>query len=107
MNTVEDGKTTAIVSYLTIIGTVIAIVMNNEKKNTFAAFHVRQTLGLFLTHFALGYFVSAFDSWIATRIFWGILAILWGIGFFGALQGRELKIPVLGDLYQRLFKSIP
>lgn len=107
MNTVQDGKTTAIIGYLTIVGTVIAIVMNNEKKNTFAAFHIRQALGIFLTHFALGYFVSAFDSWVATRIFWGILALLWLIGFIGALAGHERKIPVLGDLYQRLFKSIP
>lgn len=107
MNTVEEGKTTAIVSYLTIVGTVIAIIMNNEKKNAFAAFHVRQALGLFLTHFALGYFVGALDSWMATRIFWGALAVLWLIGFIGALNGQERKIPVLGDLYQRLFKSIP
>ena len=107
MNTVQDGKPTAIVAYLTIIGTVIAIVMNNEKKNVFAAFHIRQALGLFLTHFALGYFVSAFDNWVATRIFWGILAVLWLIGFIGAIRGQQEKIPVLGNLYQRLFKSIP
>ena len=34
----EEGKQTAIISYITIIGTIIAIFMNNEKKNTFNAF---------------------------------------------------------------------
>src|SRR5690606_16078090 len=101
------GKTNAIISYLTIIGTVIALVMNNEKKNAFAAFHIRQTLGLFLTQFALGYFISSFDSWTATQVFWVILAICWLIGFSGAVTGVERKIPLIGDLYQKLFKSIP
>ena len=34
----EEGKTPAIVAYLTIIGTIIAYFMNNENKNPFASF---------------------------------------------------------------------
>ena len=30
---IEDGKGLAIISYLTIIGTIIAYFMNNDKKN--------------------------------------------------------------------------
>ena len=44
--TVEEGKTMAIISYLTFIGTIIAYVMNNDKKNSFASFHIRQMIGL-------------------------------------------------------------
>ena len=64
MNEIEQGKQTAIVSYLTIIGTIIAIFMNNETKNPFASFHIRQALGIFLTFFLLGYPVGYFDSWM-------------------------------------------
>ncbi len=107
MNTASEGKTAAIIGYLTIIGTVIALVMNNEKKNTFAAFHIRQALGLFLTQFMLGYLVGAADSWTVSYVFWGVIFALWLIGFSGAAQGVERHIPLLGPLYQKLFKSIP
>ena len=42
------GKTTAIVAYLTIIGAIIAITMNNEPKHEFARVHTRQAFGLHL-----------------------------------------------------------
>lgn len=50
---VEEGKTIAIISYITYIGLIIAIVLNNDKKNSFAAFHIRQSLGIGLTSIAL------------------------------------------------------
>ena len=58
--TIEEGKSNAIISYLTIIGTIIAFYLNNDKKNDFASFHIRQALGLWLTFFALGYVIGAF-----------------------------------------------
>lgn len=36
-----QGKNIAIISYLTVIGLVLAFVMNNEKKEPFASFHIR------------------------------------------------------------------
>ena len=45
---VQDGKTIAIISYITIIGTLIAFIMNQNKHNYFASFHIRQALGIFL-----------------------------------------------------------
>ena len=52
MNDIEKGKNTAIVSYLTIIGSIIAIFMNQyENRSEFGRFHIRQSLGIFLTFF--------------------------------------------------------
>lgn len=51
---VNDGKTIATIAYITIIGLIIAFVMNNDKKNTFAGYHIKQSLGLGLTGLALG-----------------------------------------------------
>ena len=45
--TVEEGKTMAIISYVTIIGLIIAFVSNNSKPNEFTSFHIRQSLGIF------------------------------------------------------------
>jgi uncharacterized membrane protein len=105
-DTVEQGKTNAIVSYLTIIGTIIAMVQNSGVKNPFASFHIRQALGIILTFFALGYPIGYFDSWMVTAGFYIFFFILWIYGFLGALQGQQNLIPILGPAFQKLFKSL-
>ena len=105
-NTTEQGKTLAIVSYLTIIGTIIAIIQNSENKNTFASFHIRQALGLSLLFMLLGTLVSGFDSWAVTGPFYLFFFALWVYGLIGAIQGRMTLIPFLGPFFQNLFKSL-
>ena len=51
---INKGKNIAIISYLTLIGTIIAILMNNEDKSEFARFHIRQALGIFNSHYQSG-----------------------------------------------------
>lgn len=105
-NTIEEGKNTAIVSHITIIGTIIAIIMNNDSKNTFAAFHIRQTLGIFLLFFALGYPVGLFDSWMISSSLYIFIFILWAYSFVSALQGQMNLIPFLGSFFQKFFKNL-
>ncbi len=108
MNTqnVEEGKTIAIISYLTWIGTLIAFFMNNSKKNSFASFHIRQMIGLIVLQFG----VSLIGNLVGLgMVEWAIhlfLLILWGYGFIGCINGKEKKIPLLGDLFQDWFKGI-
>lgn len=102
----EQNKNAAIVAYLTIIGSVIAIFMNSENKSSFASFHIRQALGIFLTFFALGYPIGYFDNWMISSAFYVFFFILWIYGFMGALNGEEKKVPLLGDFYQNIFKSL-
>ena len=45
----KEDTTVAILTYITIIGFVIAIVMHSSKKTALGAFHLRQGLGLFIT----------------------------------------------------------
>lgn len=102
---VQEGKTTGIISYLWWIGLIIAFFMNNTKKNTFASFHIRQSLGLCLFSLAsnlISAYVSSTAGWIL-----GIVSFaLWIIAFIGVLQGQEKKIPLLGDMFQNWFKTI-
>ena len=103
--TVNEGKTIAIISYLTIIGTLIAFIMNNDKKNSFASFHIRQMLGLFmlmLLAWVANNYINGFLGW-AIRLF---TIVLWVIGFIGAVQGQEKKVPLLGDQFQEWFKRV-
>jgi len=105
-NTVEDGKNIALTSHITIIGTIIAIIMNNDKKNAFASFHIRQTLGIFLLFFALGYPVGLFDDWMITSSLYVFIFILWSYSFISALQGQMNMIPLLGSFFQKFFKNL-
>jgi uncharacterized membrane protein len=107
MKNLDKSKNTAIVAYLTIIGAVIAIFMNQEEnKNEFASFHIRQALGLFLSFFLLGYFVGYVNSWTATSAFYLFYFILWIYGFIGALQGQKRLLPLVGEFFQSTFKSL-
>lgn len=105
-NTVNEGKTLALVAYLTLIGTLIAFFMNQEKRNPFTFFHVRQALGLGLLYIAIGYIVSSLDSMMVSMSFWIFFSVLFLYGIFGAITGKANKIPMLGDFFQNLFKSI-
>ena len=105
---IEKGKTYAVVSYLTIIGVIIAYFMNNEPQNksAFTSFHVRQSLGLWLTFYALGYIIGVFDSWYVTSGFYLFFAVLFIYGFGSALAKKAHPVPLLGPLYQKLFANL-
>ncbi|MEZ4856016.1 MAG: hypothetical protein R2812_06025 [Gelidibacter sp.] len=104
--TIQEGKTLAVVSYLTLIGTLIAFFMNNEKRNSFTAFHTRQALGLWILEMIFGFVTSGFDSWSITFSFWLFFGILFFYGIFNAFIGKAQSIPLLGDFFQKIFASI-
>ena len=105
-NTVNEGKTLALVAYLTLIGTLIAFFMNQDKRNEFTTFHVRQALGLGLLYIAIGYIVSSLDSMMVSMSFWIFFSVLFLYGIFGAITGKANKIPILGDFFQKIFNSL-
>jgi uncharacterized membrane protein len=102
----EEGKAAAIVAYLTIIGTIVAYFMNNDSKNPFASFHIRQALGIHITFYLLGILVSAFDSWMISSAFYIFILILWGYGLITAIQGEQNEVPVMGAYFQKWFSTI-
>ena len=104
--TIDTGQGIAIISYITIFGTIIAFFLNNSKKNEFASFHIRQALGLWLTFFALGYFVGLFDNWFVTFAFWIFFGVLFIYGFINSVAGNPQTVPFLGKFYQKIFSSL-
>lgn len=104
---VSEGKTTAIIAYITIIGLIIAFIMNNDKKNSFAAYHIRQSLGIGLTGLALSV-VAALPilGWIVSGLGGIFLFVLWIMGLISALNGQEKPVPLLGEKYQEWLKGV-
>lgn len=106
-DSVSEGKTTAIIAYLTLIGLIIAFVMNSDKKNSFASFHIRQSLGIGLTGLALGVVgVIPILGWLISIFGSLFLIVLWIIGFIGALNGQRKAVPLLGEKYQEWLGGI-
>lgn len=109
--TVKEGKNMAVIAYFTFVGTLIAWSMNADntggrKKNAFASFHIRQSIGLNVVFFVLGILVTGANSMMVTIPFWVFFAVLWGFGFTGALSGQLAVIPLLGSSFQKWFNRI-
>lgn len=96
----DNGKLVAILSYITIIGWVIAIILNSSNKTSLGRFHLRQALIIMI--------VGIVFSWIryVGWILGIILFIFWIIGLVAAIQGKEKEVPIIGSLAQKWFKGI-
>ena len=105
-NSVEEGKTIAITSYILIVGVPIAMSMNIENKNSFASFHIRQALGISLTFISLGLIISNFNSLLITIPMWISVSVLMTYGIISAINGSVKPIPILGRYFQNWFKNI-
>jgi uncharacterized membrane protein len=105
-NTIEEGKTAAIMSYILIVGVLIAISMNSENKNSFASFHIRQGLGISITFISLGLIISNFDNLMIAAPMWIFITVLMFYGIFSAAKGSTRPLPIVGALYQKWFKNI-
>jgi uncharacterized membrane protein len=103
---IEKGRKNAIISYITIFGTIIAYYLNNDNKSNFASFHIRQSLGLWLTFFALGYIIGSFNSWLITSSFYLFFAVLFVYGLSNAIARKAQEVPLVGALYQKIFSNL-
>lgn len=102
-----DPKTIAIIAYLTIIGLVVAFVLNNEKKDEFATFHIKQSLGLILI--SLGLFIIGMIpilGWILSFLGSIFLLYLWIMGLINAINHKTKSVPILGHQFEKWFANI-
>lgn len=110
----EDGKTVAIVSYITIIGWLIAyFAMHKDKKTELGSYHLRQTLLLYLVSLAVQIIarivISITLSGTLATLFYVIylvIFIFWVIGLIGAANGQKKPIPFIGEKAQSMFPGI-
>ncbi|HZH86993.1 MAG TPA: hypothetical protein VFD77_06735 [Brumimicrobium sp.] len=119
-NNQSTDTSVGIIAYITLIGFIIALVLNNDKKGetkAFGAFHLRQSIGLMLTAIILmiGFmiistmimFISLRFGFLLTSIIYpifylGILALLI-IGIINAANGNKKELPVIGAFISKTF----
>ncbi|HSH51369.1 MAG TPA: hypothetical protein VK982_06565 [Bacteroidales bacterium] len=103
----SESKNIAIIAYLTVIGLIIAFIMNSNKSHEFASFHIRQSLGLCITGLALGVVgMIPILGWLINIIGIFVLIYMWIMGLMKAVNGKRQPVPILGDRYEEWFAGI-
>jgi len=96
----SDDNLVAAVSYLWILSIVILLV---KKDSDYVTFHARQGLVLFGASIVLGIisiplFFLVFLIWLLQVVI--LVAVI--IGFIQALSGKRYKMPVVGDIAEKI-----
>ena len=92
MNT-KPNTSLATISYLTLIGFLIALIQNQSKKEAFTRYHLVQSLGLILTAIALSIIaIVPILGWIIYIIGIFLLLYMWVVSLMNAIKGREICI---------------
>ena len=99
----SNAQLIAVLSYITIIGWIIAFILYQNDKSELAIYHLRQSLGIVILSI-VGWVVFWIPilGWLAA-IF---LFVLWLMGLIYAAQGEARPVPVLGNFFQDIFKGI-
>lgn len=94
-------------AYLTVIGLIIAFNANQENRNEFTSFHIRQSLGLAVTGIILCVLAFIpFVGWLISTVGSIGVIILWLTGFMNALNHEKEAVPLLGNIYNHWFQNL-
>jgi uncharacterized membrane protein len=96
----DNSKLVAIISYITLIGWIIALVLHMNNKTKLGGFHIRQSLLLMIVSIVLNWIPVL--GWIVSIV----LLIFWIMGLISAIQGEEKQLPLIGAWAQNWFKGI-
>ncbi len=96
----SNAKLVGVLSYVTIIGWIVAILLHSNNRSEFGAYHLRQSLGLFLTGLILGWI-----PWIGWLL-WMVLVAFLIVGLIYAIQEEMKPVPIVGEFYQSALSGI-
>ncbi|MBR9701187.1 hypothetical protein GOV11_04955 [Candidatus Woesearchaeota archaeon] len=94
------GNGLAIVAYITLIGWIIALLLNMDKKNPLVRYHLRQSLLLMIMWMV---------TWFVPKIGWllGLFVfVLWILGLINAINGVKKPVPLVGEYAEKWFQAI-
>lgn len=105
-----DNKTLSIISYITLIGWIIAYVMGKDKADELLKYHLKQSLGLAIVSILFNVLMTIIASIVPALSFLGILGlailILWIIGIINAANGALKPVPIVGKMFEDKFAFI-
>ena len=102
---VKNDDIVAVLSYV-IIGIVWYFVDDKMKKSSFAGFHVRQALNLWIISICIQIVLSIliFVGWLIMPFVGLLIFVLWLMGIINAINGKKTKLPLIGKFADRYLK---
>jgi len=105
-----DKKTLSIVSYITIIGWLIAYFSykNDATKPSLVRYHLKQGLGIAIISILLSIVLTIIGKIVPTLASILSLAnigilVLWILGIINAANEKETPVPVVGKMFEDKF----
>ncbi len=102
-----DNKTLSIVSYLSIIGWIIAYVMGKEKMDDLLKYHLKQSLGLAIVSILFTVALNVVAMIVPALGILGMLSlailVLWVIGIINAANSAQKPLPIIGKAFEGKF----
>lgn len=95
-------KTKAIIAYLTFIGLLIAYSMNQDKKDAYTTFHIKNMFALLLILLAS----LTFQNYILGFYLYWVAFILWIYSLIMAITHQKKGIPFLDKKFESWFKFL-
>ncbi len=107
-----SNKTLAILSYITIIGWIIAFVKGKElnPKSDLVNYHLKQGLGFFIIGVVVNIILTIIVSIVPSLYFLTyvgiIFFVLWIFGIINAVNEEKRPLPVIGKMFEDKFSFI-
>jgi len=107
-----SNKTLAIISYITIIGWVIAFIQNNDKnpKDELVTYHLKQSFGFFILAIAVNLATTIIVAIVPLLFFLNYVGLLfltlWVFAIINAVNEQKEPIPIVGPMFENKFAFI-
>lgn len=103
-----DRKTLAIISYISIIGWLIAYFQYKDKpKDHLVSYHLKQSLGIAIISIILGAAIGIVARIVPAVAYANIvILVLWILGIINAYNGQMKPVPVAGPLFEGRFNFL-
>ncbi len=104
-----SNKVLAILSYITIVGWLIAYFKNrdNKPKSEVVTYHLKQGLGFFIVSVVLNIVLSLITSFVPSLYFINfigiVLLVIWIIGIINAANEEKKPLPLIGKMFEQQF----
>ncbi|MBB6369667.1 DUF4870 domain-containing protein [Chryseobacterium shigense] len=105
-----NNKTLSIVSYITLIGWLVAYISGKDNVDSLLKYHLKQSLGLLVTsivfNIVLGILISIMPSLSLLSLIGFVFLALLVIGIINAANEVQKPLPIIGKMFEDKFSFI-
>jgi uncharacterized membrane protein len=101
---IMNNKTLSIISYITIIGWLVAYLIGKDKADALLKYHLRQSLGLAIVNIIFSVALTIIAGMVPSLSFLGLIGyvfiVLWIMGIINAANGALKPVPLIGKMFE-------